>query len=146
MLTKADRNTRVMVNTPTRVLFILDRTIFLERVCRGAGKSCPKGRGWVRRERERTEFSGDSASAIGELVEPAPPLASGQPHPRGLPEHPRRAQDSRLTACTPASSDNSTESTAGPSAWGACRRDRQDGSKEALLTPAERRKTHESAV
>ena len=31
MLTKADRNTRVMVNTPTRVLFILDRTIFLER-------------------------------------------------------------------------------------------------------------------
>lgn len=39
MLTKAERNTRVMVNTPTRVLFVLDRTIFLESVCRGVGKS-----------------------------------------------------------------------------------------------------------
>ena len=56
MLTKADRNTRVMVNTPTRVLFILDRTIFLESVCSGAGKSCPGAeRG---RERDETEFSG----------------------------------------------------------------------------------------
>lgn len=45
MLTKADRNTRVMVNTPTRVLFILDRTIFLERVCRGPGKSWGVGGG-----------------------------------------------------------------------------------------------------
>jgi hypothetical protein len=43
MLTKAERNTRVMVNTPTRVLFILDRTIFLERVCSGVGKSWGKG-------------------------------------------------------------------------------------------------------
>lgn len=42
MLTKAERNTRVMVNTPTRVLFFLDRTIFLESVCRGVGKSWHK--------------------------------------------------------------------------------------------------------
>lgn len=39
MLTKAERNTRMMVKTPTRVLFVLDLTIFLERVCRGVGKS-----------------------------------------------------------------------------------------------------------
>lgn len=39
MLTKAERNTRMMVNTPTRVLFILDRTIFRESICRGVGKS-----------------------------------------------------------------------------------------------------------
>lgn len=44
MLTKAERNTRMMVNTPTRVLFVLDRTIFLESVCRGVGKSW-EGRG-----------------------------------------------------------------------------------------------------
>lgn len=61
MLTKADRNTRVMVNTPTRVLFILDRTIFLERVCRGPGKSWEGGE--EEGERYRTEFSGHSTTA-----------------------------------------------------------------------------------
>lgn len=64
MLTKADRNTRVMVNTPTRVLFILDLTIFLERVCSGAGKSCPG------EESERTEVSGRQQTTTGELVKP----------------------------------------------------------------------------
>lgn len=51
MLTKADRNTRVMVNTPTRVLFILDRTIFLESLCSGAGKSCHGAEGGQTRNR-----------------------------------------------------------------------------------------------
>lgn len=51
MLTKAERNTRMMVNTPTRVLFVLDRTIFLESVCRGVGKS------WEGRGRHKAEFS-----------------------------------------------------------------------------------------
>lgn len=40
MLMKAERQTMTMVRTPTRVLFILDWTIPLERVCRGTGKSC----------------------------------------------------------------------------------------------------------
>lgn len=35
----ADRKTMTMVKTPTRVLFSLDWTILLERVCRGTGKS-----------------------------------------------------------------------------------------------------------
>lgn len=50
MLTKAERNTRVMVNTPTRVLFFLDRTIFLESVCRGVGKS------WGRKRQSRRQL------------------------------------------------------------------------------------------
>lgn len=37
---KAERKTMMMVKTPTRVLFSLDWTILLERVCRGTGKSC----------------------------------------------------------------------------------------------------------
>lgn len=40
MLTKADRKTRIMAKTPTKVLLVLDCTIFLERVWSGAGKSC----------------------------------------------------------------------------------------------------------
>lgn len=40
MLTKADRKTRIMAKTPTKVLLVLDCTIFLERVWRGTGKSC----------------------------------------------------------------------------------------------------------
>lgn len=37
---KAERKTMMMVKMPTRVLFSLDWTILLERVCRGTGKSC----------------------------------------------------------------------------------------------------------
>lgn len=44
MLTKADRNTRIMAKTPTKVLLVLDCTIFLERVWRGTGKSCMRGK------------------------------------------------------------------------------------------------------
>lgn len=40
MLTKAERKTRIMAKTPTKVLLVLDCTIFLERVWRGTGKSC----------------------------------------------------------------------------------------------------------
>lgn len=61
MFTKADRNTRVMANTPTRVLFILDRTIFLERVCSGAGKSCLRAEGGG----EMKQFGGGSTHARG---------------------------------------------------------------------------------
>lgn len=39
MLTKAERKTRIMAKTPTKVLLVLDCTIFLERVWSGAGKS-----------------------------------------------------------------------------------------------------------
>lgn len=89
MLTKADRNTRVMVNTPTRVLFILERTIFLERVCRGAGKSCGGG---------RTEQN--SLGTPRSAIEPALPstLVSRQcqHRPRALPEHPPHVQASSL--------------------------------------------------
>lgn len=40
MLMKAERQTMTMVRTPTMVLFILDWTIPLERVCSDTGKSC----------------------------------------------------------------------------------------------------------
>lgn len=40
ILTKAEMKTRVMVNTPTRVLLVRDWTIFFETVCIVAGKSC----------------------------------------------------------------------------------------------------------
>lgn len=39
MLMKAERKTRMMVKIPTRVLFIRDWTIFLERFCRDTGKN-----------------------------------------------------------------------------------------------------------
>lgn len=42
ILMKAERKTTMMVKTPTSVLFSLDRTILLERVCRGTGKSWEK--------------------------------------------------------------------------------------------------------
>lgn len=58
MLTKAERNTRVMVNTPTRVLFFLDRTIFLESVCRGVGKS------WGRQEGKKEETKQKSVRTL----------------------------------------------------------------------------------
>lgn len=80
MLTKADRNTRVMVNTPTRVLFILDRTIFLERVCSGAGKSCPRGRG-REREREMKQNSMDSTYRHRGGSEGSPPLCLSPAEP-----------------------------------------------------------------
>lgn len=41
---KAERKTMMMVKTPTRVLFSLDWTILLERVCRGTGKSWEHGK------------------------------------------------------------------------------------------------------
>lgn len=40
ILTKAEMKTRIMVNTPTRVLLVRDWTIFFETVCIVAGKSC----------------------------------------------------------------------------------------------------------
>lgn len=45
ILMNADRKTMTMVKTPTRVLFSLDWTILLERVCRGTGKSWECGGG-----------------------------------------------------------------------------------------------------
>lgn len=39
MLTKAEMKTRMMLNTPTRVLLVRDCTIFFETVCIAAGKS-----------------------------------------------------------------------------------------------------------
>lgn len=39
ILTKAEMKTRMMVNTPTRVLLVRDWTIFFETVCIAAGKS-----------------------------------------------------------------------------------------------------------
>ena len=45
MLTKADMKTRRMLNTPTRVLFMRDWTIFFETVCIGDGKSCAGEKG-----------------------------------------------------------------------------------------------------
>ena len=39
MLTKAATKRSRMVRTPTRVLFILDWTIFLVSVCKAAGKT-----------------------------------------------------------------------------------------------------------
>lgn len=96
MLTKADRNTRVMVNTPTRVLFILDRTIFLERVCRGAGKS------WGEGERE-TESVG-----IPQTARARPPVHLSLASVRqGPPDGAPGVQASSLPRCTP---------TAGPAA------------------------------
>lgn len=47
MLMKAERQTMTMVRTPTRVLFSLDWTIPLERLCRGTGKSCGQPNGEV---------------------------------------------------------------------------------------------------
>lgn len=47
MLMKAERQTMTMVRTPTRVLFSLDWTIPLERLCRGTGKSCGQPNGQV---------------------------------------------------------------------------------------------------
>lgn len=49
ILMKAERKTMMMVKTPTRVLFSLDWTILLERVCRGTGKSwrTDRVRQWV---------------------------------------------------------------------------------------------------
>lgn len=47
MLMKAERQTTTMVRTPTRVLFSLDWTIPLERLCRGTGKSCGQPNGQV---------------------------------------------------------------------------------------------------
>lgn len=63
MLTKAERNTRVMVNTPTRVLFFLDRTIFLESVCRGVGKS------WGRQEGKKEETKQKSVRTLQTAME-----------------------------------------------------------------------------
>lgn len=40
MLMKAERKTRTIVKTPTRVLLSLDWTIRLDRVCRGIEKNC----------------------------------------------------------------------------------------------------------
>lgn len=54
ILMNADRKTRTMVKTPTRVLFSLDWTIRLERVCRGTGKSWERGGGGGRTEDGRT--------------------------------------------------------------------------------------------
>lgn len=44
MLMKADRKTMTMVKTPTRVLLSRDRTMLLDTVCRGTGKSWEWGR------------------------------------------------------------------------------------------------------
>ena len=43
---KAERKTRMMVKTPTRVLLSLDWTILLESVWRGTGKNYQEVRGW----------------------------------------------------------------------------------------------------
>lgn len=43
MLTKAEMKTRMMLNTPTRVLLVRDWTIFFETVCMAAGKSFKRG-------------------------------------------------------------------------------------------------------
>lgn len=40
ILTKAEMKTRMMENTPTRVLLVRDWTIFFETVCIAPGKSC----------------------------------------------------------------------------------------------------------
>lgn len=50
MLTKADRKTRIMAKTPTKVLLVLDCTIFLERVWSGAGKS------WVWKKKKKKDY------------------------------------------------------------------------------------------
>lgn len=89
MLTKADRNTRVMVNTPTRVLFILDRTIFLEKVCRGAGKSW--GSRWGERQ-HRIQWALHKPSH-NQVSRPPSSLASATRGPSGT-----RATASRPTA------------------------------------------------
>jgi hypothetical protein len=49
MLMKAERKTRMMVKTPTRVLLSLDWTILLDKVWRGTGKNCPEHRGRMER-------------------------------------------------------------------------------------------------
>lgn len=46
IFTKAEMKTRIMLNTPTRVLLVRDWTIFLETVCIAAGNSC-SGERWV---------------------------------------------------------------------------------------------------
>lgn len=100
MLIKAERNTRVMVNTPTRVLFVLDRTIFLESVCRGVGKS------WGRKGEDTKQSSVSTLQTALELsshtlslsssrvaqLQPhstaccySPPVSETQPWPGGLP-------------------------------------------------------------
>ena len=80
MLTKADRNTRVMVNTPTRVLFILDRTIFLESLCSGAGKSCRGAQGGQRWNR----IQWTPHTATEELGGGPPHLCLSPTEPQGL--------------------------------------------------------------
>ena len=85
MLTKADRNTRVMVNTPTRVLFILDRTIFLESVCSGAGKSCPGAEGG-RERRNRIQWTPHTATE--EAEEALPLFVCCQQNPECFPDPP----------------------------------------------------------
>lgn len=59
MLMKAERKTTMMVKTPTRVLFSLDWTILLERVCRGTGNSWEGvgGHGGGRGGKERNQFT-----------------------------------------------------------------------------------------
>lgn len=71
MLTKAERNTKVMVNTPTKVLFFLDRTIFLESVCRGVGKS------WGRKGgKDKAEISQKPSDGHGaQRTRPVPGIA-----------------------------------------------------------------------
>lgn len=43
MLTKAEMKTRMMVNTPTRVLLVRDWTIFFDTICIAAGNSYKRG-------------------------------------------------------------------------------------------------------
>lgn len=111
MLTKADRNTRMMLNTPSRVLFILDRTIFLDRVCRGTGKSCPEEGG---RERQQ-----NSVETLQTALEPALPsiFASLQHNPRGLPARPPGGQASSLAPLHHYFQANSSTDSAAGQEW-----------------------------
>lgn len=60
------------MNTPTRVLFILTSRSSWRRVCSGAGKSCPRGRG---RERETNRIQWTPHTTTEEAVEALPSLS-----------------------------------------------------------------------